>query len=679
MALTDEQLEIISEALLPLFQYLEKEVICDVANRIKESLAYTRSAELKVESMQRMGYSPAKIRAAAMKMLKADKEFQKVVAENTMAHKKEVKKLLDSILGTAQEEKDGILSGSADMSYFDDLRIWEEGGKQLTDNSFLPQLVKAMQKQTGETLTNLSRTTGFKTMSGYEAMEDLYRRELDKALIKVCTGTFSREQVVHDVVHSLAVSGLRTIDFASGYSMQLDTAVRLAMRTGAHQLSAKITDGNIEQTGENLVRVSTHWGARNTGTGHANHEQWQGKVYFIREGQDYKEEARRIGQDYITDLWRATGYSVDGQHENDPAGLYGYNCRHRHYPWFLGISKFPKEDPEPQPVIINGKNYDYYAISQKQRVMERSIRALKREREALKSLNMDTKQISARIKQKIKEYEDFSDAAKVAPRHNRLRYESGTSDLRKTKAWKRFHDMNNESGGEREKVSGSSRIKESKVGKENIEITTESSKILSKDETVNKAKQLGDDILQGRETLAYDNGNVIFDYVARRLNYDALPQVVTSDIFAKMEKESPVGVLYRGISADTKEKATQYAAEFMRGKMYAGKSYVYGSGTYFSPDRSEAGKYDNQGVMLKAALSKDAKVAKYEDIIKEYSSTGADVARQKKGDNTEAWEDILSSAGEFAAIKGYDAIDMDGAFGQNHVIVLNRGKVVIEE
>ena len=62
MALTDEQLEIISEALLPLFQYLEKEVIIDVANRIKKSLAYTRTAELKAESMQRMGYSPVQIR-----------------------------------------------------------------------------------------------------------------------------------------------------------------------------------------------------------------------------------------------------------------------------------------------------------------------------------------------------------------------------------------------------------------------------------------------------------------------------------------------------------------------------------------------------------------------------------------------------------------------------------------
>lgn len=440
MALTDEQLEILSEALVPLFQYLEKEVIADVARRIKESLMYTRSAELKAESMQKMGFSPAKIRSEAMKILNADSEYRKMVAKNTLEHKKQVKKILNDIIKSALVGKDKILSDAADMSYFNDLKIWKEGGKELTDNSFLPQLVEAIRQQTAENFKNLTGTTGFKTMSGFETVENVYRRELDKATIKICTGTYSREEVVADVVHNLAGSGLRSVDFASGYSMQLDTAVRVAMRTGIHQLSGKIRDKNIEKTGENLVYVSKHWGARNTGAGHANHEQWQGKVYFIKDGTDYSREAKRIGQEGITSLYYATGYSVDGTRENDPLGLYGFNCRHVHYPWFEGISDFPPEDPEPKPVTINGKTYDYYAITQKQRSMERSIRALKREREALKSLDIDTKVVNGKIKRKIREYEEFCDNAGVSAKINRLRYESRTSDLKKTKAWKNYEE-----------------------------------------------------------------------------------------------------------------------------------------------------------------------------------------------------------------------------------------------
>lgn len=41
--LTDEQEEIIGEALKPLFEYLEHEVIVDVAERIRATMMYSRT------------------------------------------------------------------------------------------------------------------------------------------------------------------------------------------------------------------------------------------------------------------------------------------------------------------------------------------------------------------------------------------------------------------------------------------------------------------------------------------------------------------------------------------------------------------------------------------------------------------------------------------------------------
>ena len=399
-----------------------------------------RTAEIEAQQLYELGFSPTRIRKEAMKLLCADQEYRKAVAKNTLDHKKTVRRLLQGIISTVGKIDKKLLKEVADLSYLDDLRVWKQAGKELTDRSFLPQIVDAVGKQTADTMKSLAQSTGFKTMSGYESVESLYRRELDKAMIKVCTGAFSREQVIYDTVHSLAESGLRTVDFASGYSMQLDTAVKAAVRTGAHQISARIMDANIQNTGENLVYVSKHWGARNTGTGHANHEQWQGKVYFIKDGTDYSGEAHRIGQDRIMSLWYATGYSADGAKENDPLGLNGYNCRHKHHVWFEGTSSLPKEDPEPEPVTVNGKTYDYYGMSQKMRSMERNIRALKREREALSSLGGDTKAISSKIKGKIREYEEFCRKCGVKPDINRLRYECGTSDLTKTEAWKKYED-----------------------------------------------------------------------------------------------------------------------------------------------------------------------------------------------------------------------------------------------
>lgn len=456
--LTDEQLEYISAAIVPLFQYLEKEVIADIARRIAKTLTYSRTAELQAIAMMKLGYSPAKIRKEAMKMLNADPDFRKAVAKNTLEYKKDVRKIINDITKAAYKANEEIVAGAGNMSWANDLSVWKEAGKELTDNSYLKELMDAFTAQTNGELKNMTQTTGFKTMSGYEGIENAYRKELDKSVIKICSGTFSQDKVVRDVVHDLAQSGLRSIDFASGYSMQLDTAARLAIRTGCHQLAGKIQDENIKQTGENLVYVSKHWGARNKGTGHANHEQWQGRVYFIKEGKDYSEEAKRIGQDYITDLWRATGYSVDGAHESDPTGLYGYNCRHRHYVWFEGASSLPKEQAEPKPVTIDGKTYDYYAMTQKMRAMERNIRALKREKEAEEALGNDTRELQVKIKEKTAKYKEFCKMCGVPEETSRLRYECGTADLKKTKAWKKYTDITYESELRANTLSASDKI-----------------------------------------------------------------------------------------------------------------------------------------------------------------------------------------------------------------------------
>lgn len=458
--LTDEQLEYISAAIVPLFQYLEKEVIADIARRIAKTLTYSRTAELQAIAMMKLGYSPARIRKEAMKMLNADPDFRKAVAKNTLEYKREVRKIINDITRAAYKANEEIVAGAGNMSWANDLSVWKEAGKELTDNSYLKELMDAFTAQTNGKLKNMTQTTGFKTMSGYEGIENAYRKELDKAVIKICSGTFSQDKVVRDVVHDLAQSGLRSIDFASGYSMQLDTAARLAVRTGCHQLAGKIQDENIKQTCENLVYVSKHWGARNTGTGHANHEQWQGRVYFIKEGKDYSEEAKRIGQDYITDLWRATGYSVDGAHESDPTGLYGYNCRHKHYVWFEGASSFPKNhyEKEPAPVTIDGKTYDYYAMTQKMRAMERNIRALKREKEAEEALGNDTRELQVKIKEKTAKYKEFCKMCGVPEETSRLRYECGTADLKKTKAWKKYTDITYESELRANTLSASDKI-----------------------------------------------------------------------------------------------------------------------------------------------------------------------------------------------------------------------------
>lgn len=54
---------------------------------------------------------------------------------------------------------------------------------------------------------------------------------------------------------------------------------------------------------------------------------------------------------------------------------------------------------------------------------------------------MDATKINAKIKGKTEEYKEFCNACGVPEKTSRLRYESGTADLKKTKAWKAYENI----------------------------------------------------------------------------------------------------------------------------------------------------------------------------------------------------------------------------------------------
>lgn len=425
---------------------------------VMQAVQDLKNAYMCIEEIGKKGYSPAYIRKEAMKKLNADKDFRKEVAKNTVEYKKEISKLIQKIENDAYKAGDKILAAAGDMAWYDDLAVWKQAGKLLTTSaSTLSMLVDGIKKQTKGEMKNLTRTLGFKTKSGFASVGNAYRNELDKAMIKLMSGTFSQEQVFNDTVRNLAQSGIKTVTYGNR-AENLDVAVSRALRTGAHQIAGEIQNNNIKEMGENLVYVQEHAGARNTGVGVANHEEWQGKVYYIKPGTDYSEEAKRVGQQNIEDLWECTGYSVDNMHINDPAGLFGYNCRHLYNVWFEGVSSLPAKQPVKPPVVWNGKVLDFYAQTQEARKQERNIRALKRERDALERTGQDTTEIKKKLSEAGRKYKQFCKVCKFPPNTTRTRYESGTADLTKTKAYREYNDTCNKIRESRKEVDKEKQI-----------------------------------------------------------------------------------------------------------------------------------------------------------------------------------------------------------------------------
>lgn len=388
---------------MSLYQGLEDEVIADVARRVKKTGRYTETAELMAKSMREQGYSPSKIQSEVMKYLRADKDFQMAVAENTKAYKEEVREIIRQTVKDAKKAGDTLVAEAGDMAWNADMAMWAEQGVNLKKPNTMSQLKAAFTAQTVNELQNLTRSIGFRNVNtGTVGVLNVYQKELDLALLKVATGTFSYDQAVQDCVHRLAESGLRSIDYESGRTFQLDTAVRNAIRTGCSQLAGKIMESNLQSTGQDLVITSQHMGSR------PEHAPWQNKVF------SYSGKSRKY-----PDFFKETGYGT-------VTGLKGANCTHDFYPFWEGASVIPKDIKEPKPVMINGKEYTYYQCTQKQRYMERDIRALKREINACEALGMDSQELRSKLKMKMSEYRKFSDSANLKPKNNRLRaYGSG--------------------------------------------------------------------------------------------------------------------------------------------------------------------------------------------------------------------------------------------------------------
>ena len=406
--------------IMGLYQQLEDEVIGDIARRVKKTGRYTETAELMAKSMVEQGFSADKIRAEVMRVLRADKDYQMAVAENTKAYKQEVQDIIDKTVAKAKVLGDELVAEAGDMAWNNDLSMWEKHGEDLTKPNSVDNFIKASSAQTVGALKNLTKTMGFKnTAFGNTGVMNMYQREMDLALIKVTTGAFSYDQAVNDCVHRLAQSGLRSIDYANGRSYQLDTAVRMSVRTGMSQLSGKITEENLKESGHDLVITTQHMGSR------PEHAVWQNKVF------SYSGKSKKY-----PDFVKGTGYGT-------VTGLKRANCTHDFYPYWEGASIIPEDIKEPDPRTIGGKTYTYYESTQKQRQMERQIRATKREIEAQSAIGGDTAELRSKLRVKSSEYRQFSEAAGLKVRDNRLRVESGSSDLKFTKAYQNAVNMKN--------------------------------------------------------------------------------------------------------------------------------------------------------------------------------------------------------------------------------------------
>ena len=284
-------------------------------------------------------------------MDKTDDEIVERLAKLTKQSKKVVKKLLQESVMTSFSNDKAILE-----KYFN-------GEFGPLKKPIIREVMDAEWRKTCGELENLTRTT----MAQFNM--DIVNL-LNQAEIRVAGGAQSYSSAVCEALDNYVKSGM-IINYPTGARRSLEAAVRCAVVTSMNQTAAQVTNKYIAEGGIKYVLVSAHLGARRSDKGGLySHDEWQGKAYKIRGSEEG-----------YPNLLESTGYDInpdtgEGQVVN-PHGLHGYNCRHSHQPWDKGLDN-PWIDANGNPLIDIEESQRVYALQQKQRAQERSIRASKR-------------------------------------------------------------------------------------------------------------------------------------------------------------------------------------------------------------------------------------------------------------------------------------------------------------
>jgi len=139
--------------------------------------------------------------------------------------------------------------------------------------------------------------------------------------------------------------------------------------------------------------------------------------------------------------------------------------------------------------------------------------------------------------------------------------------------------------------------------------------------------------------------------------------------------------LYRGINGETEEQLNNYVNEFLSGEVFFGKNAsIYGTGIYMCTDYDTTTKYatyfnNNYGAILNCKVDTKTNIIDY-DNLNNIKDNMLNIIRKKyKNTNIINYLSFLEDDGLFASILGYDAIYVKE---KNYVVVLNRGKLIVE-
>lgn len=245
-----------------------------------------------------------------------------------------------------------------------------------SENKALQRLVSSVYNISGTEFKNIAKSTGFKLLGDNGeplllGIDETYKHVIDKCVVAISQGKETYQQSMRSTLKQLSSSGVRKIEYESGYSRRLDTSIRQNILDSMRQVSNESQQLFGKEFDSDGVEISVHLNPAR------DHELVQGRQFSNEEFENFQNDRKAV--DY-------TGMVFEPEFEgHDRRSISEYNCYHYVFSIVLGVSKPQYSDKQLKEIINNankkttfdGKEYTQYELTQLQRRIESAIRQTK--------------------------------------------------------------------------------------------------------------------------------------------------------------------------------------------------------------------------------------------------------------------------------------------------------------
>ena len=206
----------------------------------------------------------------------------------------------------------------------------------------------------------------------FKGLKEVYNDLLDNAFVNVGQGKETFDTAMKTILKDVGESGLKTIDYKSGRSIRLDSAIRMHLKSKLNELHNENQQLFGKEFNADGVEISVHENPA------IDHEDVQGRQFS-------NEEYEKLQNGEDAKDYKGNIYNLDHDKKNGYRPIGELNCYHTIFSIVLGVTDPEYSEKQLQEIKENnekgftyeGKHYTNYEGTQLQRQLERKIREQK--------------------------------------------------------------------------------------------------------------------------------------------------------------------------------------------------------------------------------------------------------------------------------------------------------------